>query len=119
MAIDFKIIIIAVLLAILGVLAICIIVTRMRTKPEVGTIFRNPLYGLYYIGDKRIDQSVVEVKDTNNMYNADNSEVTIEDANPDYAGGSADTAVEVDNQGYARITGLHVFTLYTAISQII
>ena len=94
---------ITVLLAILGILAICIIIMRIRTKPEVGTIFRNPLYGLYYVGDSRIDESVVEVEDTNNMYNADHSEVTIRDHNPHYADGSADSAMEVDGQGYARI----------------
>ena len=113
------IIVIAVLLTFLLLLVIGIVITKMRAKPEVGTIFRNPIYGLYYIEDNRIDESVVEIVDRNNMYHADNNEATIEDANPQYAGTSRATnedanpeyatdsaeVMVVDDQGYARVRG--------------
>ena len=112
------IIIIGVLIAFLILLVIGIVITRMWDKPEVGNIFQNPLYGLYFMGNDRIDESVVEVVDRNNMYHADDTKATIEDANPQYAGASrtinkdtnlpnagtgADKMMVVDEQGYARI----------------
>ena len=85
----------------------------MSAKPEVGTVSRNPLYGLYYMEDDRIDESVVEVVDRNNMYQADDDEATIEDANPQYVGASLVTnedtnpqsgdKMAVDDEGYARV----------------
>ena len=67
---------------------ICLVVMKMqKSKVEIGRIFRNSLYGQYYIGNERIDQSVVEVADQNPNYRRGKDEVNetvIQDANPQY-----------------------------------
>ena len=102
------------LLLMVGI-AITIIVVLKNTKmAEIGTIFRNNLYGLYYKDDVRIDEGIVEIRDTNVQYNTNNDIntetednhyamlTTVTDKNPNY---ETVTTVEpiVDDDGYARL----------------
>ena len=96
------------ILLILG-LAIALVITRGQTNMvEMGRVFRNQYYGLYYKGDVRIDQGVVEVVDKNPNYDCENDEpidTAIEDTNPHYNGGTGTREMIVEEDGYARIAG--------------
>ena len=93
-----SIITITLLFVIIG-LGIALAITLYQKAPEVGTVFRNALYGLYYMGDQRIDDNVAEVIDENPTYNSHSGNIksVIHDKNPQYA-------AIIDDDGYARIT---------------
>ena len=111
-----SIITITLLFVIIG-LGIALAITLYQKAPEVGTVFRNALYGLYYMGDQRIDDNVAEVIDENPTYNRDSGNIrsVIQDKNLQYAAINDDDTIEsspadhfpkamaVDAEGYARI----------------
>ena len=82
-------------------LILCITILITRRKREKGKVFRNRLYGHYYIGNDRIDQGVVEIVDRNKDYNTTDKDngATIIDRNPHYANAS----LVVEDDGYAKI----------------
>ena len=101
------------LLLMFGIAIAIIVVWKSTRTAEIGTVFRNNLYGLYYKDDARIDEGIVEIRDRNVEYNINNADTETEDnpyatltavtdKNPNYETVTATEPI-VDDDGYARL----------------
>ena len=107
---KFETTVIALMSVLIVVIAITIIIMWKRTNTEVGRVFRNSLYGLYYKDDVRIDEGVVEMRERNVEYGADTdndeddkaTSTAVTERNPNYETVAVKADIE-DDDGYARL----------------